>query len=300
MNLEKSPYPEIIVALVSAAWGLFWIPLRAIESQGLAPAWATLSQFLVPLAFLTPLALLRGLRGQPNGVREYRTGLLIGSAVALYLESLLLTDVARALILFYAMPAWGTILEVGLMGRPMSRWRALSLLLSLLGMLAILSAGETFSFSMNFGDLLALASGILFAFGAMQVRKGGEGSDVSIFEQVFAFFLYGSIAATILSLLPMLSLGQPPSSKLLIALAPWFALIAVVFLIPVMWGVYWGSRHVDPGRLGILLQLEAVVGIGSAAFFAGELFGAQQAVGAFLVIGAGLVEVTGNNRGIKK
>lgn len=300
MNLKKSPYPEIIVALASVAWGLFWIPLRAIESQGLAPVWATLSQFLVPLAFLTPLALLRGLRGQPNGAREYRTGLLIGSAVALYLESLLLTDVARALILFYAMPAWGTILEVGLMRRPLTRRRAISLLLSLLGMLAILVAGKSFSVSMNFGDLLALASGILFAFGAMQVRKGGEGSEVSVFEQVFAFFFYGSIAATIFSLLPMLSPGQPPSSKLLIALAPWFALLAVVFLIPVMWGVYWGSRHVDPGRLGILLQFEAVVGIGSAAFFAGEPFGAQQAIGAFLVIGAGLVEVTGNNRGIKK
>lgn len=263
MNLQERPYPEFIVALASAAWGLFWIPLRAIESQGLAPAWATLSQFLIPLAFLTPLALLRHLRGQPSGMEQYRSGLLIGSAVALYLESLLLTDVARALILFYAMPAWGTILEVGLMKRPLTLWRMFSLLLSLSGMLAILGAGESFSFSMNFGDLLALASGILFALGAMQVRKGGERAEISVFEQVFAFFLYGSLAAATLSLLPQLSPGQLPPSDLLIALAPWFVLIAVGFLVPVMWGVYWGSRHVDPGRLGILLQLEAVVGIGS-------------------------------------
>jgi drug/metabolite transporter (DMT)-like permease len=297
MNLRERPFPELIVALASAAWGLFWIPLRAIESQGLAPAWATLSQFLVPLACLTPLAVLRHMRGQPSGVREYRTGLLVGSAVALYLESLLLTDVARALILFYAMPAWGTILEVGLMKRPLTRWRLLSLVLSLSGLLAILGADESFSFSMNFGDVLALASGILFAFGAMQVRKGGEGAEVSVFEQVFAFFLYGSLAAGSLSLLPQLSPGLPPSPELLTALAPWFALLAVGFLIPVMWGVYWGSRHVDPGRLGILLQLEAVVGIGSAALFAGEPFGMRQALGALLVISAGLVEVMGNKGG---
>lgn len=300
MNFRERPYPEIIVASASAAWGFFWIPLRAIESQGLAPAWATLSQFLVPFAVLIPFAVNRRIRGQPSGIKQYRSGLLIGSAVALYLESLLLTDVARALILFYAMPAWGTILEVGLMKRPMSRWRALSLLLSLSGMLAILGAGNSFSFSMNFGDLLALASGILFAFGAMQVRKGGEGSEISVFEQVFAFFLYGSLAAAILSLLPLLSPGRLPSLELLIVLAPWFALIAVGFLIPVMWGVYWGSRHVDPGRLGILLQLEAVVGIGSAALLAGEPFGARQALGALLVISAGLVEVIGNNRGATK
>jgi drug/metabolite transporter (DMT)-like permease len=49
--------------------------------------------------------------------------------------------------------------------------------------------------------------------------------------------------------------------------------------------------------LGILLQLEAVVGIGSAALLAGEPFGARQALGALLVISAGLVEVIGNNRG---
>ena len=50
----------------------------------------------------------------------------------------------------------------------------------------------------------------------------------------------------------------------------------------------------DPGRLGILLQIEAVVGIGSAALLAGEPFGAREAIGAILVVSASLVEVIGN------
>ena len=65
-----------------------------------------------------------------------------------------------------------------------------------------------------------------------------------------------------------------------------------------MWGIYWGSGQVDPGRLGILLQIEAVVGITSAALFAGEPFGVRQAVGAILVVSAGLVEIFGNRRAI--
>jgi drug/metabolite transporter (DMT)-like permease len=290
---QRRPYPELVVAIASAAWGLFWIPLRAFERNGLDPAWATLSQFLAPLAILTPFAVYRGLRRQPTGLQQYRTGLLVGAAVAMYLESLLLTDVARALILFYAMPAWGTILEVGLMKRPFTRWRGVSLLLSLSGMLIILGVGDPLSLSMNLGDLLALLSGILFAFGAMRVRQAPE---TSVFEQVFAFFMYGTLAALALSLLPLAVLGQPPSREQLITLAPWLVLIAVGFLIPVMWGIYWGSRYVDPGRLGILLQIEAVVGIGSAALFAGEPFGVRQAIGAVLVISAGLVEVIGNRR----
>ena len=290
---QRRPYPELIVAISSAAWGLFWIPLRAFERNGLEPAWATLSQFLVPLAILIPFAVLRWLRKQPTGIQQYRTGLLIGAAVALYLESLLLTDVATALILFYAMPAWGTILEVGLMGRPFTRWRGISLLLSLSGMLIILGVGDPLSLSMNLGDLMALLSGMLFAYGAMRVRQAPE---TSVFEQLLAFFLYGSLVALILSLLPIAALGQPPSLEQLTTLAPWLVLIAVGFLIPVMWGIYWGSRYVDPGRLGILLQIEAVVGVGSAALLAGEPFGVRQAIGAVLVISAGLVEVIGNRK----
>jgi drug/metabolite transporter (DMT)-like permease len=291
--VQRRPYPELVVAIASAAWGLFWIPLRAFERQGLDPAWATLSQFLVPFAILMPFAVLRWLRKQPTGIQQYRTGLLIGTAVAMYLESLLLTDVARALILFYAMPAWGTIIEVGLMKRPFTRWRGISLLLSLSGMLIILGVGDPSSLSMNLGDLMALLSGILFAFGAMRVRQASE---TSVFEQILAFFLYGSAAALALALLPLAVLGQPPSLEEMISLAPWLVLVAVAFLIPIMWGIYWGSRYVDPGRLGIILQIEAVVGITSAALFAGEPFGVRQAIGAVLVISAGLVEVIGNRK----
>ena len=285
--------PEIVVLVASAAWGLFWIPLRAFERQGLGPAWATLAQFLLPLAIMTPFAVARWLRKKPTGIRQYRSGLLIGGAVALYLSSLLLTDVARALILFYAMPAWGTLLEVGVMRRTFTRWRGVSLLLSLSGMLVILSAGQGLSLSMNLGDLLALLSGVLFAVGAMLVRQAPE---TSVFEQLVGFFLYGSVIALSFTLLPLAELGGSPSLGEIAALAPWLLLAAAGFFIPVMWGIYWGSRNVDPGRLGILLQIEAVAGITSAALLAGEPFGVPQAVGAVLVIGAGVVEVIGGRR----
>lgn len=290
---RRRPYPELIVLAASAAWGLFWIPLREFEREGLEPAFATLAQFLTPLVIMAPFVIARRLRGRPSGVRQYRSGLLIGGAVALYLSSLLLTDVARALILFYAMPAWGTLLEVVVMRRRFTPWRGVSLVLSLAGLLVILSAGQGFSLSMNLGDLLALLSGVLFAVGAMLVRQAPE---TSVFEQLVGFFLYGSVVAVSFTLLPLAALGQPPSLDQVVALAPWLGLAAAGFLIPVMWGIYWGSRNVDPGRLGILLQIEAAAGITSAALLAGEPFGPSQAIGAALVIGAGVVEVAGNRR----
>lgn len=288
---KRAAHPEIIVAMAAAIWGLFWIPLRAFEHQGLAPAWVILSQFIAPLTFMVPFAILR-LRGkQFTGIEQYGTGLLVGGGVVMYCESLLLTDVVRSLILFYAMPAWGTLVEVGLMGRQFTLWRGLALVLSLSGLLTILGLGGPLSLSLNIGDMLALLSGIVFTFGAMRVRQT---VGISVFEQVFAFFLFGSIVALGFSLLPLAAPGQPPAFEQLVILTPWIVLMAVGILIPAMWGLYWGSRYVDPGRLGILLQLEAVVGISSAALFAGEPFGSREAVGALLVISAGLIEVVAN------
>jgi drug/metabolite transporter (DMT)-like permease len=291
---KKNLYPEIIVALAAAVWGLFWIPLRAFETHGLAPAWTTLIQFVAPLIMMTPFAIRRVLHRKPTGIEQYGTGLLIGSAFTLYCGSLLLTDVVRALVLFYMMPAWGTLIEIGLLGRRFTTGRVIALSLSLSGLLAILGVIDSLSVQINMGDLMALLSGILFTAGATRVRQAQE---VSVFEQVFAFFFFGTIAAISFSMLPLTALGQPPSLMQLIELAPWIVMMALVFLIPVMWWLYWGSRHVDPGRLGFLLQLEAVVGIISAALLAGEPFGWRETTGAVLVIGAGLVEMMNRNSG---
>ncbi len=287
----KKYYPEIAVAAASAAWGLFWIPLRAFAAAGLTGVWAVFAQFSAPLIILLPFALRRALIGKPTGFGQYRSGILVGAAVSLYLESLLLTDVARSLILFYVMPAWATLIEFFILRKPISRLRAVSLLLGLAGMALIIIKAGTLSVALNAGDLIALVSGVLFSFGALNVRTTRE---TALFEQVFAFFLFSSLASFLFMWLPLPSAGAPPSPTQLGRFAPWLLLAAGGFLIPVMSGVYWGSRHVDPGRLGILLQTEAIVGILSAALFAGEPFGLRQAVGAACVVGAGFIEVAAN------
>ncbi len=283
--------PEIVVALSAAIWGLFWLPLRAFESMGMDPAWVTVGQFIIPLICLLPFAWVRLWRRQATGTEQIITGFLIGGALALYCESLLLTDVVRALILFYVMPAWGTLVEIGFMGRRFTLWRGLSLLLSMAGLLVLLRVGADLDVSLNTGDVMALLSGMIYAVGAMRVRQAQA---VSVFEQVFAFFLYGGIFAFALTFLPIPGFGVLPSLSVIQQVVPWMILVSVVFIIPVSWGLFWGNRSVDPGRLGILLQLEAVVGIGSAAIIIDEPFGWREATGALMVLAAGLIEVVAN------
>ena len=83
-------------------------------------------------------------------------------------------------------------------------------------------------------------------------------------------------------------------------LLPWLILVAVGFMIPIFWGILWGSQHIDSGRLGILLQIEVVVGIASAALLTEELFGFVELLGALLVIGAAVVDVLGSQDSIHR
>ncbi len=289
--MQVQRLPIIVVVIASAAWGLFWIPLRAFEENGLAAGWATLAVFSTPVLVLLPVALWRVARGLPIGAREAITGLLVGGAVAFYSQSVLLTDVARSLILFYVTPVWSTLLEIFFLKRRLTKARALALTLGLAGLVTILGGRTGVPLPQNLGDLMALFAGMVWAGGTLRGRMTPE---VGIFQNVFSFFLYGSVVALLIALLPIDANGNPPAWAELEPLVPWLVLAAVGFLLPVMSGILWSSKRIDSGRLGIFLQMEAVIGIGSAALLTEEPFGFIEILGTILVVGAGVVDVLGD------
>lgn len=288
--------PIIVVVVAASAWGLFWLPLRVFAENGLPAGWITAGVFAMPALVFLPFAAWRVARGRPTGAGHAIMGLCAGGAVALYAESVLHTEVARALILFYVTPVWSTLLEAVVLKRRVTQARAVALVLGLAGLFTILGGRTGVPLPQNPGDVFALLSGVVWAFGTLRVRLA---SGVGTFETLFAFFLYGTLVAVCLALLPLgLGVGVPGWAELA-PHVPWLVVVAVGFMIPVMWGLLWGSKHMDPGRLGILLQMEAIVGIVSAALLTDEPFGAVEFLGTILVIGAGAVDVLGN-RGPRK
>lgn len=178
-----------------------------------------------------------------------------------------------------------------LLKRRLTKARALALFLGLAGLVTILGGRTGVPLPQNIGDTMALLAGIVWAGGSFRVRQAGE---VGIFENLFSFFFYGSFVAIIIALLPISATAAPPDFSVLMRLIPWLLLVTVGFMIPIFWGILWGSQHIDSGRLGILLQIEAVVGIASAALLTNELFGMVEFVGACLVVSAAIVDVLGN------
>ncbi len=72
---------------------------------------------------------------------------------------------------------------------------------------------------------------------------------------------------------------------------PWLALLIALFALPPVFMCLWGAAHVSPGRVGILLMGEVVVGITSAAVWSGEPFGVRELTGTVLIVGAAVIEI---------
>ena len=102
----------IALAISAGAWGIYWLPQRILEEGGLTGGWGTISQMIIGVILLLPIAIWRKAKGKTTGLEIPLTGFLIGGGFICYALSFLLTDVVRALILFYMTPIWTTIFEI--------------------------------------------------------------------------------------------------------------------------------------------------------------------------------------------
>lgn len=278
---------SIAIVAGGALWGLFWIPVRMFEDMGLTGAWPGLVVYVSALVLIAPFAMRRDL---PTVAfwRLASVGLLTGAAFSFYSTAIILTDVLRAILFFYLTPVWGTVIGVLFLGERLTAARILAICLAFGGLFAVVGFGSRSS--LNLGDALALASGFVWAIGSYKVYRLGRTPAVHL----AIAFLTGSILVTFaLVLLGDGALGPPPEFPPIGTLWP-YALFSGAFAVPMILLTVYPASVLTPGRMGILLMSEVVVGIGSVALLAGEPFGLYEALGSALIVSASLVEVAGH------
>lgn len=296
MPLSVSPRQQrlaaIAVATCGSLWGLYWIPVHWFETRGIGGSWISLIFSLV--AMVAPLPwMLR--RGAWRGLGGYAvTGLLLGGGFALYSVSLVLTDVVKAILLFYLTPIWSTIGERLVHGQPLTGPRLVAIVMGLSGVSFILGFSDGFPLPRNTGDWMALASGMVWAMGTMRsYARPAPGVAVP----VFTFGLGGLIFSLLFIMAQRSGAHAMLDTGAMVALLPKMVPAAlVIFVLPTAL-VLWAAQRIDSGRVGILLMTEALVGSASAAFLSGEPYGTMEAAGTVLIVGAGLVEVLGRRTG---
>ena len=279
--------PSLAVVVSGVLWGLFWMPFRALGDAGFEGGWASLVFYLGSTLVLLPVALLRWHRLRSAGWSLLFTGAIAGAAFSLYATALLLTEVVRVLLLFYLTPIWGTLLGRLLLGERITANRGVALALGLAGLVVILGFEGGYPLPRNAGDWLALISGIAWAYGSLRVYSRPS---IKVYETVFAFFAGGMLVTAAVALLPIAGNDIVPTWAVLGSGWPWLALLIAVFGVPPVVMVLWGAACLSPGRVGILLMGEVVVGVTSAAVWSGEPFGLREVIGTVLIAGAGVIE----------
>ena len=169
-------YPIQILAkaaclFAGAIWGIFWIPLRAINEAGIDGLWSSAIWFAIPAIILLPIALHRWRSIKSGGLQLQFTALLAGMALLFYTLAFFYTDVIRAMLLFYLTPIWSTLLAAVVLGENISITRIIAICLAVLGMLIIFGLGLNFPIPRNLGDWMDICSGIIWALAVVRIRK---------------------------------------------------------------------------------------------------------------------------------
>ena len=272
-----------------AFWGLLWVPIRAMADAGLPGAWPGFAFYLCAVTLLVPVLIAVKARPLAHLSVLLPCGLLTGIAFSFYSSSLVLTDVVRAVLLFYLSPIWSTVLGIAFLGERLSFARMAALLLGFAGLVVMMSGGAL-THGPNLGDLLALLSGISWAFGSFFLFRAGT---IAVAEQVFSF-VFGALVVTVITLfLGGTSLGGSFDMHHVTAAVPW-ALITGMVAVPMLFLTIWPATVLTPARVGLLMMSEIVVGVITAAIWSGEVFGWREAAGSLMIVGAGFVEVLGH------
>ena len=268
-----------------AVWGLFWIPLRALEDAGLHGLWITVVYFLVPTIGLLPVTLWRWRHVRAGGIQLQLTALISGGALLLYTTSIVYTDVVRAILLFYLMPVWATILARIYLGDKITRTRIIAMVLAIFGMLTIFGLGAQFPMPQNIGDWLGLAAGFVWAIAMVRIRQAEDHSAIELTVGFFQWSLVFSALAAVL-----LAPGYIPSVAEVSSALPQLLVFMLLLVLPGTYASLWGPKFLSPGVVGLLFMTEIVIGAVSVAFLAGEPFGLREVTGIILIAGASLLE----------
>ena len=161
---------SIALAISAGAWGIYWLPQIILEDGGLTGGWGTISQMIIGTLILLPIALWRINKRKGTGLELPAMGILIGGGFICYALSFLLTDVVRALIMFYMTPVWTTIFEIIFLKKKHGWQRIVSLALALGGLWVVFGQGGNIPLPENAGDRLALIGGIMFAGGMIRLE----------------------------------------------------------------------------------------------------------------------------------
>ena len=275
--------PSVAILVSTLFWGTLWIPLRQLNDAGLGGPWATAAGFTLPLLALLPFGVSRWRPIVAGGWPLAQAGFLMAACIALYAEALLRGYVARVILLFYLTPVWSTLLARVFLGDRITGPRLVAIACGLAGMFIVFGSGSGVPVPRTAAEWMGLLSGIMWGWSMVALRRAPHASE---FDKIFVQFLFLGVLFVLFTLVPG---GRPwtvPAPGVVLRSASWLLVFGLIWMPVVLWLTMFGGSRLDPGRVAMLLMLEVVIGLASAALLTHEPFGRRDVVGAVFVLAA--------------
>tara|TARA_B100001250_G_scaffold9297_1_gene8091 strand:- start:261 stop:1148 length:888 start_codon:yes stop_codon:yes gene_type:complete len=285
----KNLNPNLAIILSTILWGTWWYPLRLLNDYADNNAIPLFLSFMLG-GFAIFIFSTKNISSfsKKNILITLLAASIGAAAMCLYNEGLIRGNVARILIFFYLTSVWSTMIEVFFLRQPLTIFRACSISAGFIGLFIITGIDEGNFLPSSMADIFGILSGMLWSVCATLIRINKE-LDVNFATSIF--ILVGGIFVILATYLPD---GQTLSGFNLDVFSktiPVIIAFAFIWLLPGYWLITYGQDQVDPGRAGILLMFEVVIGVISAYLLANEIITLREFIGAIFVMSAPLIEI---------
>lgn len=267
-------------------WGVSWWPLRALESRGLHPLWATAAIFVIGSVAIVMV--------RPGAATQlWRTRALwwlvlaAGTTNAAFNWGVVVGDVVRVVLLFYLMPLWSLLFARLLLGERLTRGALLRVVLALAGAAIVLGPDATGSQGLRLGlaEGLGLLGGMSFALNNVMLRRlGGEPKSA----RALAMFSGGAVVSLVLGLLVP---GAAPTG--LAVSGDWWTILlplAACYLLSNL-ALQHGAAHLPASVTSVVMLSEIVFATASAIALGGGHLTPTTLAGGLLILGAAALSV---------
>jgi len=236
----------LAVALGSAVWGLFWLPLRSLDEHGVNGLWAI--------------------------------ALIMGAAA---LPALILVWQQRESVEFRsAIPVWTTFAARIIYGEPIKRQKFFVIAVALSGLWFLLGGGSELPLPKNIGDWCGIGSGLFWGVSLALLRnRETSGAFASTAAALCAACLVAAGLAIAFNLVAIVGQGGmlpdsmtlaylTPEPRVVLTAIPLALLFGCIVMLPSMLGQIWGARRIPAPTAALLTMTEIIVATLSAYFLA--------------------------------
>ena len=284
---ERIP-PSLILMAGSTLWGLTWIWLKHAHALGIGPILLSVIAFAAQWLLVAPFAWrawqdpsrlpISRLNGRWLALLAFASGVAgVGFTMAMVYG-----DVVRSMMLFFLIPAWGVLFGRLFLKEPLTPARFLAVVSALVG--AFLILGPDFGSGLRPADLFALVAGFSLA-GANTLFR-------FLAEQPIPIKLSLMQASTVLlGLLAWLLSSEYGVVPTLEAVGS-SALYGATMLLAAILATQYAVERLPASRSAILMTLELLVAVASAAWLGDRAHGVHIWIGGALILAAGLLEAS--------